>query len=442
MESEQQPAYSSPLAERLWHRHVLTAGVIPKQRSLAVTHDHWPSPGERLPLLGEIQRRWRVAAGAWLPIESLPAASVSDFPEYVPETNASLLRPFAAPLREAMRVSHAGDQTHADHPAARVEPLPRMEGAQQDPVSSPRTPASPPMVVVGVGIRQRSAVTSPGPVVQRKMAPPLVHAPRTVTAPSTTLAPEPALLSTPGPSLRVIPAMPVPVERGLRPPLMPMLPRPQDTHRENVWDRGISSVPSRTEDQVGQVEQVGHAMPRGLSRTRTTIIPQRLHVPAAVAIGLARPFRRVVRNEQTTLSPVLAQAPRTRDDAPTPRLRSPGTELPGYPQTPRWGVSISPSGAVEGSRGFQPPVRGARNDSGFHLMPLPVARTTVRHETTAAVPTPRTPAPVAARSPVEAVALPTLTASSPDPQVDVGQLAEHVYTILVQRLTREKHRRG
>ena len=49
---------------------------------------------------------------------------------------------------------------------------------------------------------------------------------------------------------------------------------------------------------------------------------------------------------------------------PAPRLRSPGTKLPGYPQTPRWGVSTSPSGAVEGSRGFQPPVHEARNDPG------------------------------------------------------------------------------
>jgi len=32
---------------------------------------------------------------------------------------------------------------------------------------------------------------------------------------------------------------------------------------------------------------------------------------------------------------------------PAPRLRSPGTKLPGYPQTPRWGVSISPSRAFE-----------------------------------------------------------------------------------------------
>ena len=54
---------------------------------------------------------------------------------------------------------------------------------------------------------------------------------------------------------------------------------------------------------------------------------------------------------------------------PAPRLRSPGTKLPGYPQTPRWGVEISPSGAVEGSRGFQPPVRLERRSalglSGF-----------------------------------------------------------------------------
>jgi len=43
---------------------------------------------------------------------------------------------------------------------------------------------------------------------------------------------------------------------------------------------------------------------------------------------------------------------------------SPGNEFPGYPQTPLWGVQVSPRGAVDGSRGFQPPAHEARNDPG------------------------------------------------------------------------------
>ena len=458
MESEQQPAHSSPLAEQLWRRHVLTAGVIPKQHSLAVTHDHWPSPGERLPLLGEVHRRWRVAAGAVLPAESLVVPLTSNPQGHEPEMTAGPPRSFAVPRHEVIRASHAND-------VSRTAPLPRLEETHREPVSpfparpnsettpspvsvvstampsrteatpgSPPTPTAAPTVVVGAGIRQRALTTRPESVIQRKVAAPATDTPRTAAPLHSIPSPLPLPSHTRGAAFSRAPA--VPVEQAVHSSPRPLPPPPPSPQREHTTGGPTASVSSRREHPVEQV------MPLGPSLSRPTTIPRRPYTPDTVVVGGARSFRRVMRDEPLPLSTVHARAPHTIGDAPALHLRAPGTELPGYPQTPRWGVSISPSGAVEGSRGFQPPVRGARNDSGFHLMPLPVARTTVRHETTAAVPTPRTPVPVAARSPVEAVALPTLTTSSPDPQVDVGQLAEHVYTILVQRLTREKHRRG
>jgi hypothetical protein len=446
MESEQQPAYASPLAERLWRRHVLTAGVIPKQHSLAVTHDHWPSPGERLPLLDEVQRRWRVAAGAVLPAKSLVVPLASNPQGDEPEMTAGPPRPFAVPRQEVIRAFHADD-------VSRTAALPRLEEPHREPVSpfparpnsattpspvntvstampsrtetalgSPPTPTAAPTVVVGAGIRQRALTTRPESVIQRKVAVPATDPPR----PAAPLRATPPSLPLP-PHTRGVALSHAPVEQAVHSSLLPLLPPPPSAQRERSMDGATASVSSRRENRVEQ------AMPLASSLSRSTTIPRRPHHPDAVVGGVR--------------FTVHARAPRASDSGPVAlftRANSLLMATPTVPTVPATGP-VWRNGATSASTQQRPMTNMA---SGLPPLPMATMSSPSVMRTDGGNQRPQTPstssgAPrVAPRPPVEAVALPTLTASPPDPQVDIGQLAEHVYTIFVQRLTREKHRRG
>lgn len=478
MESEQQPAYSSPLAEQLWRRHVLTAGVIPKQHSLALTHDHWPSPSERLPLLGEVQRRWRGAAGAVLPPESLVVPLAPNPQGDEPEMTTGPPHPFAVPRHEEGHVSHADDVNRTAPPTARTASLPRLEEPQRElvllfparpnsettpsPVSavstamlsrteaasgSPPTPTAAPTVVVGAGIRQRALTTRTEPVIQRKVAVPATDPPRTAAPLHATPSPLPLPSRTRGSAFSHAPA--VPMEQAVHSSSLPLRPTPPSPQQERTMGGATASVSSRRENPVAQ------AMPLGPSPSRPATIPRRSYHPGAVAVtaGGARSFRRVMGDAPLPLSPVHARAPRAIGSEPVSLFTKANSLLVPTPTSPTVPATVPTwrNGATSASTRQRPMTNAASGLPPFPMATMSspsVMRTDGGNQQPQATPTSPPPstssdAPrVTPRPPVEAVALPTLTASSPDPQVDVGQLAEHVYTILVQRLTREKQRRG
>lgn len=488
MESaEQSEVQSSPLARQLWWRHVLAAGVIPKQQPLAMTHGRWLSLGKRVPLLGDVQRRWRVSPSA-LPTEALPVAQVPvrDFQGYVSETHADVPRQFAVPRHEAAHIPPAHNMNHPERASVPFEPLvspqSRIDKVQREPFSSPftrthdtltrsevkdagaatpvrattepaspQTSASPLTVVVGTGIRQRTLVTRAEPVIQRKAASPSVHVPQTDTALPLTLSPAPVLSHPRGASPSPIPALPVHPQQEQRPspmptPILTPLPSPQ---RERETGRMAVSTPSRMERE--------HAMPLAPasvspSLTRVITIPEHSHGPEAVTIRLARPFRRVVRDEQTMASPLVAQVPRAVSSEHASLSTPVGSLFASVLTLP---ISLASPARENGTGTTNMQLLSmTRSESAFHPIPMPVpthlpsvpsppvVSVNARNEHTPASPTSRTTTPDTARPLVKEGELPTLAASSPDPQVDVGQLAEQVYSVLVQRLTREKQRRG